>query len=79
MEGEKLERCVIPTRRLTLTKFRLNNVLRNQRSGQLKKKIAKFDLNGKYSQTRYAKKVATVQKRASLNDFDRFKVMVLKK
>merc|ERR1712137_785303 len=57
----QVQRQVIPIRRLSLTKFTLKSVLRGQRSGLLKKKIASN---------------AT---KAKLNDFDRFKVMVLKK
>ncbi len=47
---------MIPIRRLALTKFRISDVLRNQRSGLLKKKIAKFGLEKKYAETAYAKK-----------------------
>jgi len=56
VEGENVERHVIPIRRLTLTKFRVSGVLRNQRSGLLKKKIAKFNLNEKYAKSSLAKK-----------------------
>jgi hypothetical protein len=45
----------------------------------LKKKIAKFALEKKLSETGYAKKVAEKKIRANLSDFERFKVMVLKK
>ena len=71
-------RQVIPIRRLTLTKFKLN-ILRAQRTGLLKKAIAKADLNKKWAATALGKKLAAKAKRASLTDFDRFKVMVLKK
>ena len=51
VEGANVSRTVIPIRRLCLTKFRVADVLRNQRSGLLKKKIAKFDLEKKYAET----------------------------
>jgi len=45
----------------------------------LRKKIQKFDLNKKWGETSYGKKLAAKKTRANLNDFDRFKVMILKK
>jgi len=50
-----------------------------QRTGLLRKKIAKFNLNKQWSETSYGKKLAAKKTRANLNDFDRFKVMILKK
>lgn len=44
-----------------------------------RKKIAKFDLKKKYAETNFAKKQAIKAKRANNGDFERFKVMVLKK
>jgi len=45
----------------------------------LRKKIQKFDLNKKWGETSYGKKLVAKKTRANLNDFDRFKVMILKK
>ena len=73
-----VERQVIPIRRLTLTRFRVP-VLKNQRSGFVRKAIQKFKLQEKWGQTGAAKKLVAKAKRASLGDFDRFKVMLLKK
>ena len=64
---------------MTLTKFRVKDVLRNQRCGLLKKKIAKFGLEKKISETSYEKKKALKKVRANLSDFERFRVMILKK
>ncbi|KAL4481422.1 hypothetical protein ABPG72_010575 [Tetrahymena utriculariae] len=79
IDGEHIVRQVIPIRRIHLTKFQIENVELNQRTVLLKKKIAKFDLTKKYAETSYAKKQAAKAKRANLGDFDRFRVMVLKK
>ena len=38
-----------------------------------------FDLNGKWEKTGLAQKRARQAKRAGLNDFERFKVMLLRK
>merc|ERR1712137_305195 len=77
-DGE-IQRQVIPIRRLSLTKFTLKSVLRGQRSGLLKKKIAKENFQKQWAETPLAKKLASNATKAKLNDFDRFKVMVLKK
>ncbi|EAS05411.3 60S ribosomal protein L14 (macronuclear) [Tetrahymena thermophila SB210] len=79
IDGEHIVRQVIPIRRVHLTKFQIDNVELNQRTVLLKKKIAKFDLTKKYAETSFAKKQAIKTKRANLGDFDRFRVMVLKK
>ena len=73
-----VERQVIPVRRLTLTKFKVP-ILKNQRTGVVKKAIQKFKLQEKWSQTGAGKKLSNKTKRANLSDFDRFKVMLLKK
>jgi len=44
-----------------------------------RKRIAKFELTKKFNETNFAKRQAIKAKRANLTDFDRFKVMVLKK
>ena len=45
----------------------------------IRKKIEKFDLTKKWDATVAAKKEAAYKKRASLTDFERFKVLVLRK
>eukprot|EP00828_Plagiopyla_frontata_P047266 TRINITY_DN868_c0_g1_i1.p2 TRINITY_DN868_c0_g1~~TRINITY_DN868_c0_g1_i1.p2 ORF type:complete len:110 (+),score=35.51 TRINITY_DN868_c0_g1_i1:96-425(+) len=55
------------------------DVLRGQRSGLLKKKIEKFQLDKKWKESNICKKMENQQKREKLNDFERFKVMILKK
>ncbi|CAK82924.1 unnamed protein product (macronuclear) [Paramecium tetraurelia] len=68
-----VQRQVIPIRRLTLTK------INSQRTGVITKAIKKSDPFAQYAQTIAAKKVAKKALRAKLNDFDRFRVMILRK
>ncbi|EGR27465.1 ribosomal protein, putative [Ichthyophthirius multifiliis] len=79
VDGDNVKRQVIPIKRVNLTKFHITDVKLHQRTTVLRKKIQKFDLNKKYAETAFAKRQAVKAKRASLTDFDRFKVMVLKK
>ena len=44
-----------------------------------RKAAAEYKLQEKWEQTSFAKKFAIKAKRASLNDFDRFKVMISRK
>ncbi|CAK85710.1 unnamed protein product (macronuclear) [Paramecium tetraurelia] len=74
-----VQRQVIPIRRLTLTKFNLKGATRGARTGVITKAIKKSDPFAQYAQTIAAKKVAKKALRAKLNDFDRFRVMILRK
>ncbi len=73
-----VERQLIPLKRVALTKFKLP-ILRNPRSGILKKAIGDFGLNKKWEETSTAKKIAIRTRRATLNDFERFKTVLLRK
>ena len=77
--GLDIERQVISTRRLELTKFRLGNFSKNDKRSDLKKKIEEFDLLNRFNGSGVGKRIVKQQKRAALTDFDRFKVMVLKR
>ena len=65
-------------RRVSLTDFKLD-VARGVKSAELKSAVEKFDLIKKWENTPFARKINRSQVRANLTDFDRFKVMVLKK
>ena len=73
-----VERQLIPVKRIGLTKFKLP-IMRNPRFGSLKKAIEDFGLNKKWEETSLAKKIAIRTRRATLNDFERFKAVVLRK
>ncbi|KAG5463412.1 MAG: ribosomal protein L14-domain-containing protein, partial [Olpidium bornovanus] len=66
-------------RRLTLTDFVVPRTPRGVRDGHLKKLIIKEDVVAKFNKTAWAQKIEKRKIRASLNDFDRFKLMKLKK
>eukprot|EP00331_Platyophrya_macrostoma_P008411 CAMPEP_0176432300 /NCGR_PEP_ID=MMETSP0127-20121128/15314_1 /TAXON_ID=938130 /ORGANISM="Platyophrya macrostoma, Strain WH" /LENGTH=78 /DNA_ID=CAMNT_0017814449 /DNA_START=242 /DNA_END=478 /DNA_ORIENTATION=- len=53
--------------------------MRNPRSGSLKKAIETFGLKKKWEETAIAKRVAAKTRRATLNDFERFKTVLLRK
>lgn len=73
-----LERQKINYRRLSLTDFRIE-IPRNATFAEMKAAFEKDDIAGKWAATSWAKKRAAKAKRANLSDFDRFKVMVLRK
>lgn len=73
-----VSRQVIPFKRLALTDI-VVKIQMNAREKTLKKAWAEADVMAKWEASSWAKKLASRKKRASLSDFDRFKVMVAKK
>eukprot|EP00940_MAST-03C_sp_MAST-3C-sp2_P001187 g1187.t1 len=71
-------RMKINFRRLSLTDIKVT-IKRCPKAGVLKKAWESEDVMAKWEKTSWAKKRAAKAKRASLSDFDRFKVMVLRK
>ena len=76
--AKRVARQMLPFRRLSLTPFKVA-VLVEPRAQTLRKALDEADIEGKWANTSWAKKIATKAKRASLNDFQRFQVMVLRK
>merc|ERR1739848_132483 len=74
-----VDRQVVPSKRLTLTKFRVKSVLRNQHQKTLEKNIKAFDLEKKWASTGAAKKLEQRRKGANLTDFQRFQSLVLRR
>jgi large subunit ribosomal protein L14e len=72
-------RTIYPVKRLGLTSIKVNKILKGARTGTLKKAATEQKLNEKWAATSIAKKIAVRAKRASLTDFDRFKVMISRK
>merc|ERR1719399_2803690 len=68
----------MPAKRIALTKFRIKNVLRNQKESKLVKNIEAFGLAKRWAETGMAKKLAAQHARATNSDFDRFRAMVLR-
>ena len=73
-----VSRQVIPMSRIALTDF-VAKIQRSARQKSLKKAWTEGDIMAKWEATSWAKKLSSKKKRANLNDFDRFKVMVAKK
>lgn len=73
-----VSRQVISYSRIGLTDLTVK-IQHNARQKTLKKAWTEADTLAKWEATSWAKKLASKKKRASLGDFDRFKVMVAKK
>jgi large subunit ribosomal protein L14e len=73
-----VKRQLIPFKRLELTDFTVE-ILRNAREKTLTKALKDADVIAKWEASAWSKKLESKRKRASTNDFDRFKVMVAKK
>jgi large subunit ribosomal protein L14e len=72
-----VRRQEISLKRLSLTDLKLD-VVRGVKREALKKAIQAFDLEKKWGETSWARKLHQRERRAQLTDFDRFKVKVLK-
>lgn len=73
-----VSRQVIPYVRIALTDLTVK-IQHSARQKTLKKAWAEADILAKWEASSWAKKLNAKKKRASLSDFDRFKVMVAKK
>lgn len=73
-----VDRQVIPFSRVSLTDLTVK-IQRNARAKTLKAAWTAGETQSKWDESSWAKKLAAKTKRASLSDFDRFKVMVAKK
>lgn len=71
-------RQVVPYSRISLTDFTID-IERNAKQKDVSEKWAEADVQGKWDKSSWAKKLASKKRRAELNDFDRFKVMVARK
>lgn len=72
-----VKRQEISLKRISLTEFKLE-VTKGVKKAALKKAITDFGLDKKWGESSWARKLQKRAKRASLTDFDRFKVMQLK-
>jgi large subunit ribosomal protein L14e len=73
-----LERQTIPIRRLSLTPVTMK-IGRGARPGVVAKAASEQKVVDKFNQTSWGKKLNNSRLRANLSDFDRFKLMVLRK
>ena len=72
-----VRRQEISLKRISLTDLKLD-VTQGVKKAALKKAITDFGLDKKWGESSWARKLQKRAKRASLTDFDRFKVMQLK-
>ena len=78
VDGANFPRTIYPLKRLTLTRLRIP-ILRGCRTGTLAKAAKAFELDKKWAACTAQKKMEKFNKRKETTDFDRFKIMVLRK
>ena len=78
VDGENISRQVIPVSRLQLTR-QVVKVGRGARTGALRKIISKEQVAQKFAQSTLGKHYASQERRENLTDFERFKVLVLRR
>ena len=78
VEGPNVRRQELSLRRVSLTDFVLD-VQRGVNSSNLRNAIEEFGLMKKWDATPYGKTLQRAAVRSKLTDFERFKVMVLRK
>ncbi|RKP14674.1 ribosomal protein L14-domain-containing protein [Piptocephalis cylindrospora] len=64
---------------MTLTPFKIKNLPRAARASTVRKALQTQEIISKWETTGWAKKIQSRTTRASLSDFDRFKLMKLRK
>lgn len=74
-----VHRQVFPLARLSLTDICIEKLPKNAKQKNLIKCFKEQSITEKWEATPWAKKLAAKKKRASLNDFGRFQVMIAKK
>ena len=72
-------RCLMPLRRLTLTKLKVPGVLRGARTGTIRAAAKKMDLDKKWSASPAAQKMNRFTLRRKTTDLDRFRIMLNRK
>uniref|UniRef100_A0A0K0F8Y0 Large ribosomal subunit protein eL14 n=1 Tax=Strongyloides venezuelensis TaxID=75913 RepID=A0A0K0F8Y0_STRVS len=72
-----VKRSVINLKKIVLTKFKIPLRV-GQRTGKVQKAFESSGVVEAFNQTNWAKKIAAKEKRAKLNDFERYKVMKIK-
>lgn len=78
VDGENIQRQVIPIARLQLTK-QLVKIGRGARTGTVRKIISKENVAQTYAKTTIGQHYARQERRENLTDFERFKVVVLRR
>ena len=79
IDSPEVPRQSFPLAHLSLTSIVVPTLPRGARTGVVAKVWEKAGVNEKWNGSAFAKRIDSTQKRWGLTDFDRFKVMVLKK
>ncbi|CAM1501827.1 Fc.00g038110.m01.CDS01 [Cosmosporella sp. VM-42] len=72
-------RQAVPLAKCLLSTLVVEDLNRGSRTGALRKLWEKSEIDSKWEETNWAKKRDQIERRKGLSDFDRFKVMRLKK
>uniref|UniRef100_A0A7S1TTL0 Large ribosomal subunit protein eL14 domain-containing protein n=1 Tax=Phaeomonas parva TaxID=124430 RepID=A0A7S1TTL0_9STRA len=78
VDGPGITRQTLPYRRMALTDIKVE-IARGASSGDVSAAWETEEVEKKWAATSWAKKIAAKKRRANLNDFERFKVMIAKK
>lgn len=78
VDGEDIQRQVIPIARLQLTRQVLK-IGRGARTGAIRKTITKENVAQTFAKSTLGQHYASQQRRENLTDFERFKVVVLRR
>jgi large subunit ribosomal protein L14e len=78
VDGEDIQRQVIPIRRLQLTR-QLLKLGRGARTGKVRAAISKEGVAKKFAESSIGRAFARQQRRQNLTDFERYKVLVLRR
>ena len=73
-----LERAIYPVKHLAMTDIKIK-IFKGARTGTVRKVVESEDVVGQWEKSSWGKKKSSQAKRAALGDFDRFKVMILRK
>jgi len=78
-ENKIVPRHVLPLAHATLTHFVIPKLPRAAGTGPVKKLWEKNEIDGKWAKTGFAQKTESTNRRKNLTDFERFKVLRLRK
>jgi ribosomal protein L14E/L6E/L27E len=78
-EQKTVPRHVLPLAHATLTPFTIPALPRAAGTGPVKKLWAKNEIDGKWAKSSFAQKTDKADRRRNLTDFERFKVLRLRK
>lgn len=78
-EGRAVPRSAIPLSAVSLTPFVINKLPKAAGTGAVAKLWEKDEIDKKWSESSWANKRGQQERRRNLTDFERFKVMRLKK